>query len=38
MWKSFKAAADVISEEEISKNPLYKKGLLFEEENKMDEN
>lgn len=32
MWKSFKAAAEIITEEELDWNPLYKKGILFEEQ------
>jgi len=34
-----KAAADLVTEEEISRNPLYKKGLLFndQEEAKMED-
>jgi len=36
MRQSYKASADLITEEEVNKNPLYKKGLLFEEEKMED--
>jgi len=37
MWKSFKASADILTEEELAWNKDYKKGILFEEEFKMED-
>jgi len=36
MRKSFKSAADILTEEDLLSNPLYKKGILFEEEKMED--